>query len=55
MLKAGIENTTMLINSPFDYIFFTGSPQVGKIVMKAAAEKLIPVTLELGRQKPRLL
>lgn len=51
-VKGGIENTTMLINSPFDYIFFTGSPQVGKIVMKAAAEKLIPVTLELGGKSP---
>ena len=46
------ENTSALINSPFDYIFFTGSVSVGKIVMKAAAKNLIPVTLELGGKSP---
>jgi hypothetical protein len=35
-----------------DYIFFTGSERVGKIVMKAAAEHLTPVTLELGGKSP---
>lgn len=41
-----------LLKEKFDYIFFTGSPAVGKIVMKAAAENLIPVTLELGGKSP---
>jgi aldehyde dehydrogenase (NAD+) len=45
------ENTT-LINSKFDYIFFTGSKRVGGIVYKAAAEHLTPVTLELGGKSP---
>jgi aldehyde dehydrogenase (NAD+) len=44
--------TSMLINSPFDYIFFTGSQRVGKIVMEAAARRLTPVTLELGGKNP---
>lgn len=41
-----------LLKEKFDYIFFTGSPIVGKIVMKAAAENLVPVTLELGGKSP---
>lgn len=41
-----------LLKEKFDYIFFTGSPTVGRIVMKAAAENLIPVTLELGGKSP---
>jgi aldehyde dehydrogenase (NAD+) len=44
--------TSTLLNAPFDYIFFTGSPRVGKIVMEAAARRLIPVTLELGGKNP---
>ncbi|GFZ32235.1 aldehyde dehydrogenase [Clostridium zeae] len=46
------ETTSALINSPFDYIFFTGSVPVGKIVMEAAAKNLVPVTLELGGKSP---
>jgi aldehyde dehydrogenase (NAD+) len=41
-----------LLKSRFDYIFFTGSVAVGKIIMKAAAEYLTPVTLELGGKNP---
>lgn len=41
-----------LLKERWDYIFFTGSPRVGKIVMKAAAENLTPVTLELGGKSP---
>jgi coniferyl-aldehyde dehydrogenase len=37
---------------PFDHLFFTGSPQVGRMVMRAAAENLVPVTLELGGKSP---
>jgi coniferyl-aldehyde dehydrogenase len=40
---------------PFDHILFTGSTQVGRIVMKAAAENLVPVTLELGGKSPTIL
>lgn len=41
-----------LLKKPFDHIFFTGSPQVGKIVMEAAAKNLSTVTLELGGKSP---
>ena len=41
-----------LLAEPFDHIFFTGSPQIGKIVMRSAAEHLTPVTLELGAKSP---
>lgn len=44
-----------LLALPFDHIFFTGSPQVGKIVMKAAAEHLTSVTLELGGKSPAII
>ena len=41
-----------LLEQPLDYIFFTGSAPVGKSVMKAASEQLVPVTLELGGKSP---
>jgi aldehyde dehydrogenase (NAD+) len=44
-----------LIELPFHHIFFTGSPAVGKIVMKAAAENLASVTLELGGKSPSIV
>ncbi|ODJ50651.1 aldehyde dehydrogenase [Brochothrix thermosphacta] len=44
--------TTYLLTLPFNYIFFTGSSVVGKIVYEAAAKLLIPVTLELGGKSP---
>ena len=47
-----IPNNTQLFSMPFDHIFFTGSPRVGKIVLAAAAENLTPVTLELGGKSP---
>ncbi|RIO55542.1 aldehyde dehydrogenase family protein, partial [Mammaliicoccus sciuri] len=46
------ETTQSLIQLPFDYIFFTGSEQVGKIVYQAASKNLTPVTLELGGKSP---
>lgn len=52
VIEGGVEVSTELLNHSFDYIFFTGSVQVGKIVMEAAARKLIPVTLELGGKSP---
>ncbi|KAI3345677.1 aldehyde dehydrogenase [Clostridium botulinum] len=54
-IEGGIETNTSLINSNFDYIFFTGSINVGKIVMRAAADNLIPVTLELGGKSPVII
>ncbi|GMQ25240.1 aldehyde dehydrogenase family protein [Algoriphagus sp. oki45] len=41
-----------LLNLPFDHIFFTGSPQIGKIVMENASKHLTSVTLELGGKSP---
>ena len=49
------EEVTELLKLPFDFIFFTGSTKVGKIVMKAAAKNLTPVLLELGGQNPALV
>jgi aldehyde dehydrogenase (NAD+) len=46
------EVASALLALPFDHIFFTGSPRVGKVVMKAAAENLATVTLELGGKSP---
>lgn len=55
VFTGGKEVTSELINSKVDYIFFTGSVPVGKIVMKAAAERLVPVTLELGGKSPTIV
>ena len=52
VVEGGREETSALINSPFNYIFFTGSVRVGKIVMEAASKNLVPVTLELGGKSP---
>lgn len=49
------EETSALIHAPFDYIFFTGSVAVGKIIMKAASERLTPITLELGGKSPAVI
>ena len=46
------ETAKALLAEPFDHIFFTGSSTVGKLVMRAAAEHLTPVTLELGGKSP---
>lgn len=48
----GAEVSAWLLEQKFDYIFYTGGPRVGKIVMQKAAERLIPVTLELGGKSP---
>ncbi len=50
-----IEETRFILGQKFDYIFFTGSTQVGKIIMKASAEHLTPVTLELGGKSPTII
>jgi aldehyde dehydrogenase (NAD+) len=51
-VEGGIETSEQLLKQRWDYIFFTGSVAVGKIVAKAAAENLTPVTLELGGKNP---
>lgn len=48
----GREENEALLNEKFDYIFFTGSPRVGKSVMEKAARHLTPVSLELGGKSP---
>lgn len=55
VFQGAVEENSFLLTLPFDYIFFTGSPKVGKIVMKAAAEQLIPLTLELGGKSPTIV
>lgn len=52
VVQGGKETNIRLLEEKFDIIFFTGSPAVGKIVMKAAAEHLTPVVLELGGKSP---
>ncbi len=50
--EGGVKETTELLKQKFDKIFFTGSTEVGRIVMKAAAEHLTPVTLEMSGKNP---
>lgn len=52
VVKGGREVNKTLLEEKFDYIFFTGSVPVGKIVMEAASKHLTPVTLELGGKSP---
>lgn len=52
VIEGGREENTLLMRKPFDFYFFTGSPAVGKMVMKAAADNLSPVVLELGGKCP---
>ncbi len=55
VFEGGPEVAQHLLTLPFNHIFFTGSPAVGKIVMKAAAENLASVTLELGGKSPAII
>lgn len=52
VLTGGQEVSEELLEQPFDFIFFTGSQRVGKIVMERAARHLVPVCLELGGKSP---
>lgn len=52
VIRGGREANQSLLEQKFDYIFFTGSPTVGRLVMKSAAWHLTPVTLELGGKSP---
>ena len=52
LFEGSLPTSTALLELPFDHIFFTGSPAVGKVVMAAAAKHLTSVTLELGGKSP---
>lgn len=52
VVEGGVPETTELLAQRFDHIFYTGNGTVGRIVMRAAAEHLTPVTLELGGKSP---
>jgi coniferyl-aldehyde dehydrogenase len=52
VVQGGLDVASAFSRLPFDHLFFTGSTSVGRIVMKAAAENLTPVTLELGGKSP---
>ena len=55
VVEGGVTETTALLECKYDKIFFTGSPQVGKIIYQAAAKNLTPVTLELGGKSPAII
>jgi aldehyde dehydrogenase (NAD+) len=55
IIEGGIDVSNRLLSKRWDYIFFTGSVTVGKIVAKAAAEYLTPLTLELGGKNPCII
>ncbi len=55
VIQGDLKVSKMLIEAPFDYIFFTGSVEAGKEVMKKAAERLTPLTLELGGKCPVII
>jgi len=53
--EGGVEVSEALLELPFDHIFFTGSPKIGKVIMAAASRHLSSVTLELGGKSPALI
>lgn len=55
VFKGGVDVAQTLIHLPFNHIFFTGSPQIGKVVMEAASKHLTSVTLELGGKSPAIV
>lgn len=55
VVAGGVDESTALLEQRFDHIFFTGGTRVGKVVMRAAAEHLTPVTLELGGKSPAIV
>jgi len=52
VVEGGVKETTELLKERFDYIFYTGSSTVGRIIREAANKHLTPVTLELGGKSP---
>ncbi len=55
VVEGGVEVSTALLNLKFNHIFFTGAPDIGKIVMAAASKHLASVTLELGGKSPTII
>lgn len=55
VVEGGITESQELLNEKFDYIFYTGGIEVGKIIMEKAAKNLTPVTLELGGKSPCII
>jgi aldehyde dehydrogenase (NAD+) len=55
VVTGGVDETTALLAERFDHIFYTGNGTVGRVVMRAAAEHLTPVTLELGGKSPAIV
>lgn len=55
LFEGALATSQVLLDMPFDHIFFTGSPAVGKVVMAAAAKHLTSVTLELGGKSPTIV
>ncbi len=52
IVQGGVAETTVLLEQRFDHIIYTGNARVARVVMRAAAENLTPVTLELGGKSP---
>src|SRR3546814_2907584 len=55
IFEGDVAVSTALLALPFDHIFFTGAPAIGKVVMAAAAKHLTSVTLELGGKSPTIV
>lgn len=55
VIEGGVPTSQALLDLPFNHIFFTGAPSIGKIVMRAAAKHLTSVTLELGGKSPTII
>lgn len=55
VIEGGIAETSEILKLPFDHIYFTGSSKVAKVIMRAAAENLASVTLELGGKAPAII
>ncbi|HPW63606.1 MAG TPA: aldehyde dehydrogenase family protein, partial [Cyclobacteriaceae bacterium] len=55
LMEGDVEVSTELLKLPFNHMFFTGAPEIGKVVMRAAAEHLASVTLELGGKSPTIV
>lgn len=55
LIEGSIEASKTLLAQPFNHIFFTGAPSIGKVVMAAAAKHLTSVTLELGGKSPTIV
>ena len=55
VVEGGVAETTELLAEPWDHVFYTGNGTVGRVVLRAAAEHLTPVTLELGGKSPAIV